>query len=1184
VNALHHVHLALPYTTAQFELGSNNGQYDFSVNGCFLDVSSISPARHPRYRDIFGHNEEAHAIVKGLGFSVTVEEVRATWHQEGQPLRKLMNVGPLDLRGFSTWKPKKWQRPQMLFDGERNLSMIDVLFTIERMHVNTSIPMIAKIKGSLPEKGDSGEKLSVSTPIWAEDVPKIHFHTELGHSSACLFSDDSKKASLVEFGTGGMTANFETDFRDICATHHPRTGPEIIPGTGASMPGTGTPFYQSDYLTGESALSNREFTFETGSLRDDISVGLDWQLSIRTHHATLAVSSANSTVDAQEIIRLGPALMTGQGTIHGGQQTLDEQGRTALWPDTGHGEINFAIENFAKISLWQAEAQTNLLALMTAAQKFSVASDSQTTKTWRPLLSQLPSGIRIRVALPKLSILLASSDPNPDCKAKIQRGLQMRLSVVIDFCMFEDVRQMRPSKLDVHPKFRRKLRLGADATEQAIALHNETKRSDALAAHLMLSTRQIVIAPVYNAAESSEDFTRPTVRPLSGDSSKTFFPQRTRFPSYAGWDFQRMRDQPKPASELSNSMDPFALTPSRQSVKPLLSLKKVEGSFNIQELFAEKRRFVAGTLRAAKAKMSGDLSHIYCGLLAVHAIPRPRPAQDTQSHQAYTNGEGRRSASNLRIKLNLDECQSDFALPLKERIFFDIRSLSIETIGKSIETKVESVMFFVPSPRAPGRWEEFGRLRRLDLRVDINDKHRPSVHLDLVALRIRIPFRYEPSKLILNINVMLKAIKLLVRDLHTTNFRKVQKPYAQKAKNVPNISIGVQDMTFEIKDDPLETKLNLIWRVGLNEQADRLERLEAFAAKVAVVEASRDNGYDEQVVNDLKEQWGFDANASRSVHDAAYNLAWYSAQAWKNRFDKALQTQNKRETSILTKMYGSNRARQEDLPIEILPPERFAPLFRARFHKLRLDIQNPNMSQEEICDHMEGLAGQFPEGQQFSLLVPLQIGLTAESVDLTLRDYPMPLFQIRGQEGPDAQVNENNLEAKMTMIIGEELAAEDSFTLLSCPVLPEKLGSDQDTGLTMVIAKTMMPVKTYCKVAMKVATDVPTDFTWGNSYQPAIEDLVKALGNFTHPPADPSPKVGFWDKFRLTLHWRITVDFAGPCHLHLKGSRDPYHVTGFGAGFVLAWTGNVKLQVGEENEQKELIQMSSDEMFFCIPE
>lgn len=122
-----------------------------------------------------------------------------------------------------------------------------------------------------------------------------------------------------------------------------------------------------------------------------------------------------------------------------------------------------------------------------------------------------------------------------------------------------------------------------------------------------------------------------------------------------------------------------------------------------------------------------------------------------------------------------------------------------------------------------------------------------------------------------------------------------------------------------------------------------------------------------------------------------------------------------------------------------------------------------------------------------------------------------------------------------TMVIAEELADDDSVMYVPVKVIPEGCGHNGASPFVLEIAKTIMPVKTYAEPKFKISSKKTTEFTWGNSYQPAIQDLMKVIETLSHPPRDPSPRVGFWDKFRLVLHWKPIVDFVGPCHLHLKG-------------------------------------------------
>jgi hypothetical protein len=225
-------------------------------------------------------------------------------------------------------------------------------------------------------------------------------------------------------------------------------------------------------------------------------------------------------------------------------------------------------------------------------------------------------------------------------------------------------------------------------------------------------------------------------------------------------------------------------------------------------------------------------------------------------------------------------------------------------------------------------------------------------------------------------------------------------------------------------------------------------------------------------------------------------------------------------------------------------------------------------------------------------MVPLKLSWSMDQAVLRLRDYPLPLLRV-----PPVQPAETRpaWHVETPFIIAEELQGDDSMILIPTEVIPAGCGAADAAPFTVQIAKTIMPVKTYARPMVRISSDRITEFTWGNSYQPAIQDFMKVIESLSHPPRDPSARVGFWDKFRLILHWRVTVDFFGPCHLHLKGelvswtlltlgSRDPYAVNGLGAGFALAWRNGTRLTIAQPNPQYETIQIASDELLIAIPE
>jgi hypothetical protein len=103
----------------------------------------------------------------------------------------------------------------------------------------------------------------------------------------------------------------------------------------------------------------------------------------------------------------------------------------------------------------------------------------------------------------------------------------------------------------------------------------------------------------------------------------------------------------------------------------------------------------------------------------------------------------------------------------------------------------------------------------------------------------------------------------------------------------------------------------------------------------------------------------------------------------------------------------------------------------------------------------------------------------------------------------------------------------------------ERTSSGEPTGgFAVDVRRTVAPVKTYSDMSIDINSAYPTRITWGTSYQPAIQDMMQIIESFTKPAIDPSERVGFWDKIRLTFHSRINVAWRGDgdVHLILKGN------------------------------------------------
>ena len=100
----------------------------------------------------------------------------------------------------------------------------------------------------------------------------------------------------------------------------------------------------------------------------------------------------------------------------------------------------------------------------------------------------------------------------------------------------------------------------------------------------------------------------------------------------------------------------------------------------------------------------------------------------------------------------------------------------------------------------------------------------------------------------------------------------------------------------------------------------------------------------------------------------------------------------------------------------------------------------------------------------------------------------------------------------------------------------------------------------------------------GCSMQLAIQHFAKVFENLLNLILILRRLLDFWDKMRIMMHVRILMEFegTGKVQYYGKGSRDPYLVTGRGAGFVLCWSKNVKIRLGYSNDQMKFFRSILD--------
>jgi hypothetical protein len=268
-------------------------------------------------------------------------------------------------------------------------------------------------------------------------------------------------------------------------------------------------------------------------------------------------------------------------------------------------------------------------------------------------------------------------------------------------------------------------------------------------------------------------------------------------------------------------------------------------------------------------------------------------------------------------------------------------------------------------------------------------------------------------------------------------------------------------------------------------------------------------------------------------------LTRLNAQTWKKRIDHALSCHSHSLDDIRSIFWGLDGMPGEaDHKEKILAIPRQPPLMVAVISDLDLLLDKPSFPLSDYPRFLNDVGKGMPFDMQYALLIPMHVQLNTGEAKIYLRDYPLPLIHIPAIK-PTQSSRLPSLSLKTDFVIAEEYRDIESSRVSRVVVVPAEVDASGEPtgGLAVDVRRTVAPVKTYSDMRIDINSAYPTRITWGTSYQPAIQDMMQVIENFTKPAIDPSERVGFWDKIRLTFHSRFKVSWKGDgdVHLILKG-------------------------------------------------
>ncbi|KAF5387705.1 hypothetical protein D9615_000498 [Tricholomella constricta] len=756
-----------------------------------------------------------------------------------------------------------------------------------------------------------------------------------------------------------------------------------------------------------------------------------------------------------------------------------------------------------------------------------------------PLLDRLPAGISITAAVARFVVFVTSPDINRQDTLDLSRGFALRTGLSIHYSSMHSGHAHRFLDLPQRTQTRHKLYLPQEQVVDAVSAARASAITHNASAHIQVSLSDLALR---SAVATQYDADNPFI--FERDDS--------------AFDKQEFLQIPKINVN-------FCLSGKRGPV-----LSKIGDSCEV-------------SVAVPDIRATFQLAYVYSMMLAAQGIKALLPSSPPRRSVDH-----RPPQFTYRVKAVVTTIQVSCMLRT-QRLVARVDGIDLHaSADKPLSVQLNRLIVWVRLPsrinkweeQNGDKWEEFICFQSLHGTL-ISSHGTPFISLDGESVRLRLPFGYVLSDFITDLIVTIKAIRHLGRITAHNQYSPMPMPESEGPKAVPNITVRLRCLCLEAADDSLESRLAVIWRCGLEAVKQRIDREEAFRAKVAAIYQAESEVPPSGSV-EVDQDYHFGANHSISIEEARKRLDEVHELDWTLRLQNLRQKHSKSEDVVNQSLRGKYSVRGiGKVPniVEVTPTEQTPPLFRVLLNGVCLTVHRPSFPEESLPDFLHEQGDGLPRDTQFSLLVPLHLNIKLSSLHLTLRDYPLPLFSIP----PNADRNVTAWEFDTDLVIAEEMGSELSVDWLDCPILEPHHGVRGAPALSISVPKTIMPVKTYANPVVHVTTSATTILSWSVSYTPAIQDLMKVIETLSTAPRDASPGVGFWDKMRLLFHWSLVATFSGEVRFHMKGSRDPYKLSDEGTGFVLSWQGNTKLLVARKNEDRELIQVLSDSMLIAIP-
>ncbi|SCU94037.1 LANO_0E05490g1_1 [Lachancea nothofagi CBS 11611] len=547
--------------------------------------------------------------------------------------------------------------------------------------------------------------------------------------------------------------------------------------------------------------------------------------------------------------------------------------------------------------------------------------------------------------------------------------------------------------------------------------------------------------------------------------------------------------------------------------------------------------------------------------------------------------------------------------------------------------------FCVESPRVTNFWVRMMTIVNFKAQGNIKDVinqskdtfgkgTEPTVMLSNDMWNFNIPHAFEMYQIFDNISTTVKSIKQMIYSLKTSSNKNVIKPHVSKPLRLPSINLRSKRWVLSVEDDAFESQLSMIFQVGLKEQRSRLEKYEIFEKTVAKELTTKHKGMrrsetaNMDIIRKHKHTDSLDSiRAARrgsvptlnqpDVTEKPDHIPQQDHFRYVEDAELRAREFHKLQEQISTSWIRRIQAFKIKEQIEFLKnfeylwgkvdPECFPPSANKRImafvsspplmniilEDIDVTISQPSFGVDNSPNFIYDVGKGVPKDTKYSIMVPMHLNAEFREIRCHLRDYPLPFVHLPDLTAKQREASGGaSIRLHGDVIISEDIIRSDAeLRTLFVPLVPSATLENDDKFYSLLVPRTLTAIKTYAKIDLELNSEETTLVAWNGSYSPAIQQAMQCFDNFSKPPIDPSPKLGFWDKIRETFHARTSVRWknGGQLNVALKGGKSPYTMGGEAAGFVVGLKGDVEVGCNIADDPRKFVSLTSQEVFFSIP-